>query len=71
MVQHTIEYRLEEISSQVHLLPKVQRVRGLWSVRIIGPRLIQSVTHGQLCTVGKRTKVDGGSFRGEARWEEI
>ena len=40
---HTIEHRADENSSKVGLLPKVQLVWDIWSVGVLGPRLLLRV----------------------------
>jgi len=42
----TVENRADENSGKIELLQKVQTVRDLWSVGIIGPGLKLKIRHG-------------------------
>ena len=43
--ERTIENRGEQVSGKISLFYNVQRVRDLWSIRIVGPRLEPKVRH--------------------------
>ena len=51
---HTVEDRTDENSGEICLLLKVQIVRDLWGVGIIGPRFVLRVRHGSDVDEGGR-----------------
>ena len=66
----TIENRADERSSKIRLLLQVQKVRDLWSIGIIGPRLGLRIGHGSgVCEGGMKqggTRLTGGKWPGVA-----
>jgi len=68
---HTIENRTDENSGEICLLLKVQVVRDLWSVWIVGPGFVLRVRHdsdvdkGEWLWQGLDRMWEGGSGWGE------
>lgn len=62
---HTIENRADEISGEPDLLQKVQVVRDLWRIGIIGPGLKVRVSHGSSVCKGWEISTEGEIEGGE------
>ena len=75
-LMRTVENRTDEKSGEICLLPKVQIVWDLWSIRVAGPRAFLRVGHDSgVYSEGVRIVTEGGiegeRFRDGAKTFEL